>query len=239
MTDAPPALVFVHGAVLNRRMWDPVIANLPPEWRTATLDLPGHGARADEPFTVTRAVSVVERAVSDLGAPSVILVGDSLGSYVSLASAAALGARLGGAVLGGCTADLRGPTVLLYLSEIALSRLVPADRLRRTLEARLSREYRSGPAMVASGLRPAAFAEAVAELRRIDVRALLAAIPAPLMLVNGARDRRHRWGERAALAAAPAATLRIVPGVGHGVSLERPGAFASLVAEFAGDPPQR
>ncbi len=229
---SPPALLFVHGAVLNRRMWDPVIAALPSEWRTATLDLPGHGERADEAFTLSRAVSVVDQAASGLGTASVVLVGDSLGSYVSLAAAAGLGQRLGGAVLGGCTASFEGPTLLLYLAQIALSRLIPAERLRRTLEARLPRDCEAGAAVVEGAIRPAAFAEAVAELRRVDFRTLLAGIDAPVMLINGARDRRHRWGERANLAGARRATLRIVPEVGHGVSLERPQVFAELVRDF-------
>jgi len=227
-----PALVFVHGAVLNRRMWDPVIEALPGDWRTAALDLPGHGERADEPFALARAVDAVSETASALGSDRVILVGDSLGSYVSLAAAARLGERLGAAVLGGCTADFRGPTILLYLAEIAVSRLVPAARVRRALEARLPRDYAAGAAVVEGGLRPAAFGEAVAELRRVDFRAHLAAIDAPIVLVNGERDRRHRWGERTSLAAARQATLAVVPGVGHGVSLERPRAFAAIVEQL-------
>ena len=232
MTTPAPALLFLHGAVLNGRMWDPVAAALGADFRIAAPDLPGHGARAGEPFTLEAAGAVVRATAQALAPAPVVLCGDSLGGYVALASARGLGAQLQGGVLAGWTTSFRGPAVLGYLAQIALSGLLPPDRLQARLAQRIRRDYAAGPAVLEAGIRPAAFAEAVAELRRADFRALLAAFPAPVLLLNGARDWGHRLGERGARAARRDLRLHHIPGVGHGVSLHRPADFAAQIRRF-------
>ncbi len=50
-----PTLILLHGATLNGRMWDPVRRALDPRWRVLTPDLPGHGARSAERYTLPTA----------------------------------------------------------------------------------------------------------------------------------------------------------------------------------------
>lgn len=97
---------------------------------------------------------------------------------------------------------------------------------------RIAREYRSGAAILEGGIRPAAFAEAVAELRRVDFRALLSRLDLPVLFVNGTRDWSHRVGEPKTVAAGRRAQLRHIPGSGHGISLTRPGEFAAMIRTF-------
>ena len=47
-----PSIVFVHGTRLTGAMWAAQQAELADEFRTIAIDLPGHGTRADEPFTL-------------------------------------------------------------------------------------------------------------------------------------------------------------------------------------------
>lgn len=229
-----PVLILIHGAVLNGAMWNPVVQALSGEFKVHTPDLPGHGSRGAEPFRLSRAIDIVRDLARSLAPTPVFLAGDSLGGYVSIAAAASLGDQLTGAVLGGCTANFRGPTILLYKAQIAMTRLIPRDKLQAQLEARVVKDYpAAGAAIVEGGLRTAAYAEAVGELGRFDHRAALAAIRAPVLLVNGTRDLPHRWGEKGTLAAAPRATLHHLEGVGHGVSLLRPAEFAALIRSSA------
>ncbi|MEO8451525.1 MAG: alpha/beta hydrolase [Gemmatimonadota bacterium] len=227
-----PALVLLHGAVLNGRMWDPVAAELMADFEILTPDLPGHGSRMGEPFRLAAAVTIVRDLVSSLAPAPVVLVGDSLGGYVSLASASTLGGRLKGAVLGGCTANFQGPASVPYAAQIGLTKLVPPAKLQTRLEQRIPKDYAAGAAILKGGIRPAAFAEAVAELKRVSFRAELAGLEVPILFVNGARDWLHRLGERGTLAAARNATLHRIPDVGHGVSILRPLIFAALIREF-------
>lgn len=43
--------LFVHGWGMNRTVWQPVIERLPPWIDAHSIDLPGHGQRADESFS--------------------------------------------------------------------------------------------------------------------------------------------------------------------------------------------
>lgn len=226
-----PTLILIHGAVLNRRMWDPIAAALRDRYPVITPDLPGHGTRAKEPFRLARAAAVVTEAVATAGSGPVVLIGDSLGSYSAVAAAPALGTRLAGLFLAGCGADVRGLTSWLYLPVIWLSRLWPAAKLKATLEAKMAREYLSGPAMVAEGLHPEVYETAVAELRDLDLGAALPALTAPILLVNGTGDWRHRWGARR-FAGLTTVRIRLIQGVGHGVTLTRPAEVVGLIDEF-------
>ena len=87
---ASPVLILLHGATLNGRMWDPVRRYLDPAYRVIAPDLPGHGTRRNEPYTVEAAVAAAVAAAQSVAPAPVILVGDSLGGYTSIASASAL-----------------------------------------------------------------------------------------------------------------------------------------------------
>ena len=47
-----PAIVFVHGTWLTRSSWSPRSRTSPTTYRVIAMDLPGHGALGDRPFTV-------------------------------------------------------------------------------------------------------------------------------------------------------------------------------------------
>jgi pimeloyl-ACP methyl ester carboxylesterase len=104
-----PTLILVHGAVLNGGMWAPIAADLSRDYNVLTPDLPGHGSRAGEKFTLAAAVATLTDIAKQLAPAPIVLAGDSLGGYTSLAAAASLGDQLKGAVLGGCTMNFRGP----------------------------------------------------------------------------------------------------------------------------------
>jgi pimeloyl-ACP methyl ester carboxylesterase len=135
-------------------------------------------------------------------------------------------------VLGGCTANLQGPVLLLFKLQIAMAGLIAPAKLKAQLEKRIRKEYEAGPAILAGGLSPESYLAAVEEIRKVDFRSVLASITVPLFLVNGSRDIAHVVCERGARAANPRAELRRFPGVGHGVTLTRPAAFSALVREF-------
>ena len=80
----------MHGSRLSSAQWSPQLPLLRPEVAVSLVDLPGHGTRVDEVFTLDRCVEVVDEAVR--AAPTgdrVILVGHSLGGYAAMTYAAA------------------------------------------------------------------------------------------------------------------------------------------------------
>ena len=62
-----PAIVFVHGTRLTGAMWTAQQAALADEFRTIAVDLPAHGSRAAEPFTLDAAAAAVDDAIADRG----------------------------------------------------------------------------------------------------------------------------------------------------------------------------
>ena len=93
-----PALVFVHGLGGTTATWDGVVAAMSPRHLTVTVDLLGHGASPvpDDPALYTRdaALADLDDVLATIDGPAV-LVGHSLGGYLSLAHAAT---RPGGVV---------------------------------------------------------------------------------------------------------------------------------------------
>ncbi|MEY4338205.1 MAG: hypothetical protein RLZ14_55, partial [Actinomycetota bacterium] len=84
-------LLFVHGLGASGATWDGCVAALAPRFRCITVDLLGHGASPvpDDPAEYTRdgALADLDDVIASAGGP-VVLVGHSLGGYLSLAQAA-------------------------------------------------------------------------------------------------------------------------------------------------------
>ncbi|MGH2513411.1 MAG: alpha/beta fold hydrolase, partial [Candidatus Limnocylindrales bacterium] len=110
-----PLVVLIHPTRMNRAFWTPQVEALTPANRVVSLDLPGHGWLAAEPFSLAAAVAVVRAAVESergpLGTPSTtptVLVGLSLGGYVAMAAAAESPSLADVLVLAGATAEPTG-----------------------------------------------------------------------------------------------------------------------------------
>ncbi|PKW00004.1 pimeloyl-ACP methyl ester carboxylesterase [Amycolatopsis echigonensis] len=95
------AVVFVHGFLDDRHVWDGVVSQLDaPDFESVQIDLAGSGARADAegPFDYDRFANDVGTVVDQLGKPFV-MVGQSMGSAVAELVAAARPDRTMGLVL--------------------------------------------------------------------------------------------------------------------------------------------
>ena len=86
----PPAVVFVHGMRTSSAIWDRQVDHVRAAGYDAlAVDLPAHGERRDERFSLPRAFEVLDEAADSFGPDRrIALVGLSLGGYTSLAYAA-------------------------------------------------------------------------------------------------------------------------------------------------------
>lgn len=137
-----------------------------------------------------------------------LLVGLSLGGYACLGYAGAHPELVAGAVLAGCSTEIKGKPVAAY-------RRV-AGWLTRTL--RVGGESWS---VVTDMLTALAGYSPLADLRRMT---------APVWLVNGRRDPL-RLDERRYLSALPGTRLTVVPGAGHDVNTHAPAAFNRVLMD--------
>jgi pimeloyl-ACP methyl ester carboxylesterase len=230
-----PAVVFVHATRLSRALWAPQLARLGTRFRCIAVDLPGHGVLADQPFTVDAATAVIRDAVDTESASGrAVIVGLSLGGYVAIDAAGAYPDRVAGLVLAGCSAEPVGAMAWPFRMLATTLERAPRGGLDVANRAFFRLRY-GGP--VAQDLIEAGFwsAGGAAALRQLVGRRYLdrlARLWAPVVIVNGALDpvfgpQGHYW----------AASCRrgrhvVIPRAMHLSNLDRPAAFAGIVAGF-------
>jgi pimeloyl-ACP methyl ester carboxylesterase len=201
-------IVFVHGTRTSSAIWDDQVGALHRLGHpTLALDLPGHGTRAHERFSLDGALGAIDDAVASF-AVAPLLVGLSLGGYTSLAYAGRHPSRIAGVVLAGCSTELRGKPLNAYGHT---SRLVVG----------LARAGGGTWHVVTDMLASLAGYSPLADLRRLRL---------PVWLVNGSRDPL-RLDERRYVAARPEARLTVVPGAGHDVNTHAPVAFNRVLLD--------
>lgn len=240
-----PVLVLIHGATLNGEMWAPVRRHLDRSFRVLTPDLPGHGSRRHERFTMASAVQTVQAAVRSVAPAPVILVGDSLGGYTALSAAAAVPPeQLRGLVVGGCTANLEGfQTMLHFNAKVLLFKVLLAlfgeERLIQRSEGKVRKMFaengvhaEDADRILHAGQSFKVFEQAVDELRGVDYFGKLAAIKQPVLLLNGDKDHVMLRQEARFLKAGPHVSGQRFD-CEHGVSLLRGAGFAEALTRFA------
>ncbi len=236
-----PVLILIHGATGNGQMWLPVQRHLDPGFKVLTPDLPGHGSRRNESFTMSAAVDTVVAAANSVAPARVLLAGDSLGGFTAMAAASALPpSQLAGLVLSGCTVNFSGLALLPYLLRIAILRLmfllVGEDKIVRErvpkLLVSMGINVDDVQAIVKAGISLRVWEQAVHALRGVDYRARLAAISQPVLIVNGSKDKGMVRQEKSFIAVARDATSYRFEDCEHGVSLLRSAGFATLLNEF-------
>jgi pimeloyl-ACP methyl ester carboxylesterase len=85
--DQRPPIVLLHGLTFDRRLWGPVLRELPsvdPGRRVLNLDLPGHGeSPRRESYLLNEVAPVIREAVEDAGLRSPVMVGHSAGAVLA------------------------------------------------------------------------------------------------------------------------------------------------------------
>ena len=103
-----PALVFVHGAFADRRLWRPQLARFAPAWRVVAYDLRGHGATGpsrQRRYGVALFADDLARLLDGLGIERAVLCGSSLGGMIAQLFASRAPERVTGLALVSSLAD--------------------------------------------------------------------------------------------------------------------------------------
>jgi 3-oxoadipate enol-lactonase len=132
-----PAVVLTHGAGLHGRMFDPRIEALREHYRVVVWDMPGHGLshHLSGPLELRQQADHVMAILDALGIDRAVLVGHSLGSWVSQHAALAYANRVRGVVSLGGTPLHRPPGKLFnlfFLLYCELFRLLPEPWIYRS-----------------------------------------------------------------------------------------------------------
>lgn len=225
-------VVLVHGIRTSATMWRAQVEYLTSRGNPAVaIDLPGHGSRMAEEFTLDGAFATIDDAVRDAAARGpVLLVGHSMGGLLCIEYVGAENPPpVAGFIAASCTSIPRGlglhayralargfdslPDRGMWLTNRMLDRILP-DETRADFGA-------GGYALDAQdvALRSLSVLDLLAALHRIDV---------PLWFINGQFDQL-RVSERLFLGVAQHAELIVVPRTTHHVTVMRPRVFNALL----------
>ena len=229
-----PAIVFIHATRLSRGMWAAQVERLGGTHRVVSLDLPGHGRRAGEPFTLDAAADAVAGVIDEAADGSAVVVGLSLGGYVGIHLAERSPGRVRGLVLAGATAEPAGIRAAPYRALAAVMDTFDGhglDTLNRGFF-----QLRFPPAIadpiVAGGFWAPGGAAALRSLAGHRFLPALAAYPGPTLILNGELDIPFRLGQRDFVRAAQHPRIVRLKGATHLSNLDRPDAFSEAVRRF-------
>jgi pimeloyl-ACP methyl ester carboxylesterase len=243
-------IVLLHGLMAHAGFFEKQ-APLAARHRLVAIDLRGHGASAAPGArpTVERMAADVAELAAALDLAGAIGVGWSLGATVLWhVLAGPAGARFAGAVVVDMTARVRNDDAWdLGLSPEACE--ARAIAIRDTFEsfaraagqaifaqpvAPAHRALADWAAAEFAGNDPAAIGAVWASLVRQDVRALLARLQHPTLIVHGAKSQLYGADTAGHLVAAlPQARAVRFEGSGHAPHLEEPELFNRTLEDFA------
>jgi pimeloyl-ACP methyl ester carboxylesterase len=225
-----PSIVLLHGGVIDRHMWGPVVEHLDDHYDCIAVDLPAHGELIDEQFSVDRSVERVIEILDHLGVEEAALVGLSLGGYIAQATAAAHPDRVSGLVLSGATINYTGWDALSTRFYGFLFPLVArpamkafAKKMTEDLGPELADRILSG------GLSAKGGAQSLRRLPGVDYAKAMSEFSGPIVIANGERDTPNRDGEQRFLELFPNAESCVIVDAGHACALQQPQSFAQVI----------
>ena len=242
---AGPDLVLVHGWGLHGGIWDEFVPLLEAAFRVTRVDLPGHGRSA---WQGQATLDAMVAAVLDAVPLHAAWLGWSLGGLVAARAALQAPERVSALVLlAGTPCFVRQPgwqnAMLPALLESFAAEL--RDDYRQTLNRFLSLQVRGSEhagrvlrtlraELLAQGEpEPAALQAGLEILRSTDLRAAVAGVTCPVLLLMGERDTLVPAA--AGAAAAPLfqdARVAVITGAGHAPFLQDPQQVAGQLQAF-------
>ena len=246
-----PPLVFVHGAAVDGRMWQPQLADLANEFTVVAWDEPGSGRSSDLPadFHLADYANCLAAVIEALALGAAHVAGLSWGGTVVQELYRHHPDLVATLILvdtyAGWKGSLSEDEVQARVEGVRQMLAAPADEFDPTFPGLFAgdppAEFVPLLETMAADVRPESMRIAMGVMAEADQRDLLPHIAVPTLLIWGELDARSPLSvARSFEEAIPDAELVVIPGAGHVSNLERPKAFNDAVREFCRDhPPPR
>lgn len=240
--DDRPTVLLLHGVATSTWMWGRVVELLRGELHVLTVDLPGHGDSAAEPWVSMQRTedALAEVVESRAHGGRAHLVGLSLGGHLAADLAASRPDLVPSAVVSGINVlPFPHPRLMRLAGRLMSPFMTSSVLLRANARAlRVPPEDVDEYTRAARAMAPGTFLRVGAELMDHPVPAVSRTSPARVLAVAGEREQGLVLRSLDPVAAAfPQGRARIVPGVGHAWSGEVPALFADVVRAHVADEP--
>lgn len=232
-------VVFANSLGTDPRLWDKVVALLPPGLRLIRHDMRGHGASSvpPAPYDMAALVSDAEALIGHLGLCGVVFVGLSIGGMVGQGLAARrpdlvralvlsnTAARIGTRALWDARIDAVRAGGIEAVADAVLERWFSpafwATPELATWRARLVAQPAEGYIGCSAAIAGADFASTTSSLRL------------PVLAIAGSEDGATPPDlVRATAALVPGARFALIRGAGHLPCVERPEEYARVLGDF-------
>jgi 3-oxoadipate enol-lactonase len=242
--DGGVPLLFVHAFPLNRTMWAPQVSALVERSRCVAADLRGFGdSSVRPPYSMEQYADDLAHLLDHLHIDRVILVGCSMGGYVSFAFWRRHKSRVRALVLADTRAGADTDETLTRRRQVidvarkegatAVANLQIPSLVGKTTREKQPDTYDAVHRMVAQAPVDGIVGALEAMMIRPDSTATLATIDVPTMIIVGEEDVPTPVKEaRAMHQQIPGSRLEIIGQAGHLANMERPAAFNHLLTEF-------
>lgn len=222
-------LVLVHGFPLNQTIWDPILPFLDKRLRVIAPDLRGfgHSEATQGTYSMRLLANDIAGLMDALGVEKAMVVGHSMGGYVSLAFAEAFPQRLLG--LGLVSSQAGADTPERRVSRYALAEHVAREGPKPVADA-FAPKLTNDPELQASlyelimAINPAAIIGSLKGMaERVDMVPYLPEIDVPAVVVHGVQDGLIPVEKaRQVVDGIPRAVLTEIQGAAHMPMMEKP-----------------
>lgn len=235
--DDAPVLILGPSLGTTWHMWDRQVPELSRRWRVLRFDLPGHGGAPAHPAgSVTELADRLVATLDELGVQRFGYAGCSVGGAVGIDLALRIPHRIASLAL--VAASPRFGTADEFRQRGVIVRTNGLDPMARTAP---DNWFTPGfaaaqPAIVEWAVQmvrttdPGCYIAACEALAAFDVRADLARVGVPTLVLVGSDDQLTGPAEaRTLVAGIPDARLALVPGASHLAPVEQPAAVTDLL----------
>lgn len=239
--DGAPVVAFSNSLGATLEMWDALLPELGPGYRTLRYDTRGHGGSAtrDTPTGIADLAGDLSGLLDALGIGRAHLVGLSLGGMTVQSMASTDPGRPLSITLMATAACLPSPE-----SWDERARTVRVEGMGAIVDATLARWFtpalsERAPETVAAvrarflACDPTGYAVCCGAIGTMDLRPALSAITAPALVIAGRDDPSTPPAMAEAICAGiPDAELVVLPRVAHLLAVENPGAAGAYLRTF-------
>ncbi len=239
-------VLFVHAFPLNRTMWAPQVSALVERCRCVAADLRGFGeSSVAPPYSMAQYADDLAHLLDQLRIEKVVLVGCSMGGYVSFAFWRRHRGRVRALVLADtkATADTEDALgrrrqlieVARAQGSTAVANLQISSLIGKSAREKQPDTYDAVHRMMAQSSADGIVGALEAMMLRPDSVATLATINVPTLIVVGEEDVPTPPKDARLMHQKIAGSrVEVIAQAGHLTNLERPAAFNHLLTEFIG-----